>query len=1046
MLKTPSEKPTLVAKPTAPAAVRSPWAALPPVDKVPPVDINPPNQQLPSRSQYNEPYGNQTVQPPPPAAMEIAADDFTRTRGDTPTGNLGQLYNAQSGQYEPANTGRRGSVRKDGNFRPPALLQRGSQSHIEQHGPAEPSAAFQTSRNQQDTAQWNRRGSSTVSGESGPQGRRMSMNKGLDMARIPNEVLQQRRDSQPLQSPSTPGYSQLASSQRGPSPMPQSATQSPALQHSQLSQTPYQNRNDDVVAQKQLMKEKRELAIKRKKEEEDREEAAKKERIRIKMEKLGLPPLEEKKEPVQKALESRQIEKRELTGPSVEAQEEFEQKSATDEPQASAQYRDGSAKTASSTTKPHAPDAPETSQQYGMMRVHGAPVNNVQDDVVDRLNVHKTRNQTTIQRISPPGLEPKAEGSQPISSPRVNGVTPPKHPDAPLYKPGDVSNQNMLREQRQQPWNNAPRESNGFGSWNEQNMARDPAASNSVWGPPAHARNLGNGTFDRSIQRPQSRQQDDYASPALAPIGPPKHLQRTRDALDLRASETSPSPAMEDFQTIPTYPPVEGSAPSTNRGEPSALQPAGLKRVSPPQLGGTGSNFATRVNDPEPSGQGLEQQKSTLAAWGNFQATDAEMNRQRAQQQAAKLAEEARLGIRRPEPQLPVMNETWRQVKVDEQGSQRQITGVQKGQNSHDRFLGAQVNGDVPGSSLSQQAPTLPVATSGMGRGSRFFPGAGTGMYPQYQNAARFPPAYRRSSSPPPPEDEFHFHPAFTRDPTRPLVNLPFMKEKPKVRLPPSAPIPVESPQMPDVRNMPLRAVSQPLVNNPSWQDRFNGLLRVQSKSSPEKKFAQVNEFSATKVPLDATPQLISASVSLPPKTLETVNRKLEVASKAMEDEEELFENREFGSLPAVHIPNIAPEIGWIDARISKKTQGKQLKASKEADATSKDSFVEKDIISNGGVMIFIKMQGMGIPKSVTLASPNPRQGPSQSRPRNFSGQSKPNKGYKPRENSGNFQHDQKTPPSGHQRTGPSKGPTQGRGQPSKNHPAWGQRTTNAVH
>ncbi len=1008
VLKTPSEKPTLVAKPAAAAPMRSPWAPLPPVEKVPPIDINPPSQPATSRPQYNDPYGNQSMPPPPqPAALEIAADDFTRARRDTQNGTLGQLYNAQSGQYEPANSGRRGSVRKDQSFRPPSLLQRGSQ--YDQHGPAEPSAAFQTQRSgsQQDAAPWTRRRSSTVSAESGAQGRRMSMSRGSDMA----------------------------------SPFPPSATQSPSLQHSQIPQeargsaaSPYQNRNDDVAAQKQLMKEKRELAIKRKKEEEEREEAAKKERIRIKMEQMGLPPLEEKKVP-----EKKLIEKREACPAQTEGKEETTATPTMTVAHPPTQPQQLPATVAPSHPRPPVPDPSGAPQQYGMMKVHGPHADHVLPSPVNRLNIEKTSVEATNKRVSPPGLESATNPIEPLPSPRVNGVVPFKHPDSPIYRPGDVSNQ---REQRQQPWNNASRESNGFGNWNGQGMTRDTSASNSVWGPPSHARNIGNGTFDRNVQRPQSRPQDQFASPALAPIGPPRHLQRPRDAQELRTNETGTSPVAEDIQTIPTFPPTETHNSSTHRTQTTEPPPA-IDRDTPSAQYGGGSSVQPTSNVQR---QAPEQQRSTLAAWGNFQAIDAETNRQRAQQHTAKLEEEARMGIRRPEPQLPIMNETWRQVKVDEQGGQRHIVGVQKGQNIHDRLVDPQINGDIRPPTFGAQPTILPFAAAGMGRGSRFFPGAGTGMYPHYQNAARFPASYRRSSSPPPPEDELHFHPAYARDFRHPRVNLPPVKNTPKVRLPPTIPTPVQSPQMAEVRAVPFRAASQPLVNNPTWQDRFNGLLGNVKKSSPEKKYAQVTEFSATKVPLDSPSIQALASVSLPPQNADAVSSTLEVASKAFEDEEALFENREFGSLPAVLIPTQTPEIGWIDAKIPRKGQAKQSRQAKEVEAASKETFAEKDIVANGGVLVFIRMLGMDVPKSVTLSRPDSqhRQGPP--RLRNFSGHQKPNKGFKPRESSGNYGNDSKPSQGGHQRNVPPNGPSQGRGQPGKNHPAWGQRPTNAVH
>lgn len=1065
VLKTPSDKPTLVAKPAAPAPVRSPWASLPPVEKVPPVDINPPSQPSTSRPPQNDINGNDVIPPPlpPQPAMEIAADDFTRTRRDTQNGNLGQLYNAQSGQYEPANTGRRGSVRKDQNFRPPSLLQRGSAQ--DQHGPAEPSAAFQTHRsgNQHDTALWTRRGSSTVSGDSGPQGRRTSMNKGTDLPRIPHDLLQQRRESQPLQSPSTPSFGPNQISQRGSSPAQQlshSAVQSPALQHSQLSQesgsatgSNYQNRNpasesnapntrDDVAAQKQLMKEKRELAIKRKREEEEREEAAKKERIRLRMEKLGMAPLEEKKEPEKKTIEKRGVESVKAGHAGIEKLE-----ATPDARQTPSQLQDQPPSMPLSPPKPPMPDASGTPQQYGMIKVHGTPSNSIPQPGSERLIVEKIRGQAPSQVIPPPGLEVKAEHNEQIPLPMVNGVH--KQTD-PLSQKSPPDVQHLVREQRQQPWNNGSRDNNGYSGWNGQNagMAREQSVSNSVWGPPTQHRTLGNGTFDRSIQRPQSRQQEQFPSPALAPIGPPRHLQRLREVSNARANDINPMPMVEDFQTIPTFPPSEAPTPST-RPETTHRTTSGDQQISPPQVG-AGLQPRSQISNAEGPSSRPEVQKSTLAAWGTFHLADAEKNRQLAQQHAARLAEEARTGIRH-EPSLPVMNETWRQVKVDEQGGQRQIIGVSRGQNAHGQNIAPQINGDIRSSPFTNTAGIAPVLAAGVGRGSRFFPSAGRGIQPHFQGVPPFLPGYARSPSPPPPDNDIH--PVFAGDRGRPLVNLPFMKEKPKVRLPPSVVTPAPSPKMAEARVTPLRAASQPLVNNPSWQDRFNGLLGVK-KTSPEKKFAHVAEFSATKVPLDSPENRISASVSLPPQSGEASSRSLEVSSKAMEDEEALFENREFGSLPAVLIPSKAPEIGWSPAKSMRRGQYKQSKSSKEVEATSKEVLtIDKQNSSNS--LVVVNLVGMAASKSVPLPrsnAHNPGQG--VQRPRNATGNAKPGKPYKPRDASGSYSqnqghnsnHNPKNSHSGHQRSIAQGGPNPQTRQPNKNHGAWGPRATNAVH
>ena len=1080
MLKASTDKPTLVAKSAAPAPVRSPWASLPPVDKVPPVEINPPSQPTTSRAQQHDiPNTNTNTNAntntvaalPQPPAMEIAADDFTRTRRDNQSGNLGQLYNAQSGQYEPANAGRRGSVRKDQNFRAPSLLQRGSQ--YEQQTPAEPSAAFQTQRTpgQQDHPPWTRRGSSTVSGESGPLGRRTSTSKGSDFSRVPVDLLQHRRESQPLVSPSTPSFKNEQQAA--------SALQSPVPSHSQVVQesrptagSPYQSRSaateavqtpqrDEVAAQKALMKEKRELAIKRKKEEEEREEAAKKERIRIKMEKLGMAPLEDKKE--KKESEKKELEKKEPEKKQIEKRLTEDIQSETKEvnkpgssqviSQAPAQPHDLLNHTSQSPPKPPVPDASGASQQYGMMRVHGAPLSSAPHPVSDRPAIDKPRAQPLSQNVSPPGLEPKNEAVENLPPPMVNGIkSNQKDHEASTHGISDVPNQHLGRETRQQLWNVPQRDQQAYGAWNGQSMAREPSVSNSVWGPTSHSRTLGNGTFDRSVQRPQSRPLDQFNSPALAPIGPPRHLQRPREGPELRAEDISQTPLVEDFQTIPTFPPSEAPTSLSNKPDytgrsssTDALIPTSGASIGPP--------LRSQVSSHERPHREGDQHQSIMTAWGNFKATETEKNRQLVQQNATRLAEDARNGIQRPASQLPIMNETWRQVRIDDQSTQRHVVGVARAKNTHDRTIAPPMNSDFTSPPFMGQTGMPHATAASLGRGSRFFPGAGgLGLQSPYQGAMRFPPGYRRSSSPPPPEDEVHLHPAYARDITGPLVKLPFFEVSstaedttPKVRLPPSIVAPVQSLPMPEVRSMPFRAVSQPLVNNPSWQDRFNGLLGVK-KTTPEKRFAQVADgFSATKVPLDSPSLRLSASVSLPPHRGEPISRTLEPDSKHVEDEEALFENREFGSLPAVAIPTKAPEVGWMDAKNLKRGQSKHSRLSKEVEAASKDALLEKEMIVNGSVLIFVKMLGMELSKSVPMPRLNTldaAQG--SSRQRNFVSNAKPNKGYKSRESSGNYSKNNQATPSNS--TSQSALPPQSRGPQGKNRPAWGPRTATAVH
>lgn len=297
-----SEKPTLVAKPPAPPTpVKSPWAQLPPVSKVSPMEA--PNEAPQGRFQpAGQGYGFRGG--PPPNAREIAADDFSRS----PRRDNQQLFNSQSGRYEPV-ADRRGMPRSDFNQRQPAVLQR--PAHPDSQGPAEPSAAFQTSHNSggygsgYGGSYGRRRNSSNVSGGSGSFQR---MGRPFDQSMPPPEMPNARRSSitdagdNPVSphafSPSVPHVNPRQSS-ASPYQHRASPAMSSAAPHipegleappPQGAPVPPQEAMNTVEFQKRLMQERRAEAIKRRQEEEAREEAARKERLAKKLAALGPPP------------------------------------------------------------------------------------------------------------------------------------------------------------------------------------------------------------------------------------------------------------------------------------------------------------------------------------------------------------------------------------------------------------------------------------------------------------------------------------------------------------------------------------------------------------------------------------------------------------------------------------------------------------------------------------------------------------------------------------------------------------------------------------
>ncbi|KAI4178990.1 MAG: hypothetical protein L6R41_008103 [Letrouitia leprolyta] len=237
-------------------------------------------------------------------------------------------------------------------------------------------------------------------------------------------------------------------------------------------------------------------------------------------------------------------------------------------------------------------------------------------------------------------------------------------------------------------------------------------------------------------------------------------------------------------------------------------------------------------------------------------------------------------------------------------------------------------------------------------------------------------------------------------------------KPRPTVRLPPSTPTPHQSPVPAPVTAVPLRAISQPLVNNPSWQDRFNGLLGVSKKPSPERKSAQLADISAsTKVPLDLPITITSAAVSLPPakEDLAAAKEASKVTSKDVEDEEELFEDRGFGSVPQVSLPAKAPEgVGFVTATKPRR----QTRTLKPVESESKRVF-EPDPRENyvsEGLMIYISMPGLErrskmLPRAKGQGGSQPSShNGNQRQQRHVSNNPKPGRGPpKSRESSGHY-------------------------------------------
>ncbi|KAG6017621.1 hypothetical protein E4U54_005726 [Claviceps lovelessii] len=303
------EKPSLIAKPIAPpTSVKSPWATLPPVDRASPGMLD--NAAAP-QVQSREGMQAKSLHHPP---KELTADDFTRSSWkEGPFHANRELYNSHSGRYEPV-PDRRGSFKSDAQAKQPALLQRpqATDQTVEAGGPQ------QVARAPQDGPYTRPRGSSSVS--TGSSSFQQRGPKNIDSTVSPNTMPSHQGL---VENPATPGDAEnsrhaLLKDHVGHAQADNTSTaatsalgQSGVNTVSERSLPPMaESKNglvNEVEYQKQLMRERRELARKRRLEEEAIEEAAKKERIQKKLEALG--PAPEKRSDKRESLATAQTSK-----------------------------------------------------------------------------------------------------------------------------------------------------------------------------------------------------------------------------------------------------------------------------------------------------------------------------------------------------------------------------------------------------------------------------------------------------------------------------------------------------------------------------------------------------------------------------------------------------------------------------------------------------------------------------------------------------------------------------------------------------------------
>ena len=928
--KAPGEKPTLVAKPSPAPPPKNPWAQLPPVDKIP--LVTPPVQQLTSRFGQRESQSFEAMAPPsqpPPPAKEIAADDFSRLPRDLANGTPRELFNSQSGRYEPVPEGRRAAKRDQG-FRTPSVLQRPSQSDV--YGPAEPSPAFQTNRSQQDVSQWRRRrASSTISGEAGILGRRTSVSQ------APKEAIQ-RRDSQleqiqaaidsssrPSESATSPAVShaqsiasQSSAVAHAPQVLPAQDLTAPGLQSPTTSVPPVGHTIEEVKMQKSLMKEKAEAAHKRRQDEEQRQEAERRERLRLKMEKLGLTDdrmgkrASEPEESAQSPKVVLEAAKKAKDDVPIEAQDPTK---------------------ALSPPKPPVPIVNGEPQQYGLMKVHAPQViAPLSPSAEKRPVVQVDASQDSRRDIRPSWpTEP---------APQLNGDLVQKQTSpTPLSL---ASERDKLFDHLPQRLSPIPPAPNGHPAWGQHSMATHSTTGGNVWAAPANHKGLGNGDFQKRMQIPPTQspfppQHLVHPQPPPQPIGTPRQPQHSGPVLP-----ESPIVSLPQKQSSHAAA-SESLAPSANQSR------VHLPHVTP----SLDQNLSTipRVTMPQ-----REPPKGGMAVWADFSnnpsSYDAKIREKLDQEHAALLAEHEKSG--KPFSTGPILNETWKQVSKSDALGTRHVIGTVKTQRD-----------------FTTSEPALaPVAPRS--RYQDIF----NQNHQSYQNQL---PMIRPGSPSPPPAD-IESHPVWV-NPKRPVVNLPGSKvrsldeierinPKPIVKLPPpksfnAAGITGLEPQPPLVGSLsPVRAM--PFITNPTWQDRINGLF--DRKAVLDRRSSDTDDFSFSKPSIDflhfgATP------VTLPSPTLLDKGTP-QMPEKNPEDEEALFEERDFGSVPTVNVPAMAPPLAWnpIKPYVNKQ----RMKAMELSDTNVHSGLIffpgYDDLKRQSGIPIVVKLVGMSAPKSKLLS------------------------------------------------------------------------------
>ena len=993
ILKASTEKPSLTAKQSAPPPTKSPWAPLPPISKVSPVAVNPPSsgqplnpaQALSIGSQQRENTEPEAVQSGPSPTREIAADDFNRKWRDE--GGNKELFNSQSGRYEPVSSRRRSSNRFDQGYRQPAVLQRPNQTNQPQVTETlAQSYAIQANDNA-DTRTWaRRRASSNLSGKG------LSQMKGLHANMANRTEEDSKRQVQNLNSAeathSQSGEKNLMGADHGTSaknnsnvnrssPRPvesnEEESQGSSQQQPGADGEPQQTGADYVTIQRQIMREKTELARARKREEEEKEEAARRERIRLKLQSLGMTSKQQPEDERQDKGETKKTPEKRITDAPVRQTKRALPK--REEPVA-----------ASSPPKPPIPTSVGEVAQYGMMKVHQPqplrkavladnhiPDKHSAERQTNTRNMHMTEESARATRSMSPGKAPKKISQEAVSATLESHLR--NRPQAELQKPSPSPSKSPANQ-----WKHSDKVVEPLGSWTNSSMASHSLPSSNVWGAP---NTLGNGTFDAGYGQVASRalQQQQQKLQGPGPIAPPSSA---KGGTSQPGNDTSISREVNAVGSAPTRVVLphsnnqqQTSGPKGQVSSAADSNPAMQTKVSIPYAGAqsTGYGIGAWNNFSSQLGQSEEEARNRLER--DFRSTS-----KNDVQNASFKETFVQTGKYDSHGERTIVN---KETNYHDQGSITRVGPDSNNESIRDPNLSASIGSKAKaGSSISNSDAQLPMNASQPGllpahaaqhqfSGrplSRFFPRS-------QDNLSQNMPLSDQEAPPPP--DPLN-HPVYSGNNQHPVVHLPVPKVV--VKLPPLNVTPNPTVSLP-VSASPIRLGSQPIVTQAAWQNRIDHLLnRKQTALSSPPKPQALTIAPSTKAPLDVSSHKISATVSLPASPEESfksgqvqfplsADRSSSPVSKPTF--EDLAEPLQFASRPPVCMPK-APFRNSVRGPFPFTRYLQQSPKPQITSILSSFYFLDDIERTSNGYRVQIRLPGANGRKSVIIPLAKPRQ------------------------------------------------------------------------